>query len=56
MSAATIVVDYGIGNVFSVCNAIRRIGGTAELTGDLDAIVAWLTYKRRSAPPQKAKP
>ena len=23
---------------------------------DLDAIVAWLTYKRRSAPPQKAKP
>lgn len=38
MSAATIVVDYGIGNVFSVCNAIRRIGGTAELTGDLDAI------------------
>ena len=23
---------------------------------DLDAIVAWLTYKRRSAPPQQAKP
>ena len=38
MSATTIVVDYGIGNVFSVCNAIRQVGGEAELTGDLDAI------------------
>ncbi len=38
MSAKTIVVDYGIGNVFSVCNAIRHVGGEAELTGNLEAI------------------
>ena len=35
MSGKTVVVDYGIGNVFSVCNAIRQVGGSAELTGDL---------------------
>jgi len=34
----TVVVDYGIGNVFSVCNALRAIGCEAELTGDLAAI------------------
>ncbi|UYO40496.1 imidazole glycerol phosphate synthase subunit HisH [Rhodopseudomonas palustris] len=34
----TIVVDYGIGNVFSVCNALRAIGCEAKLTGDLTAI------------------
>lgn len=33
-----VVVDYGIGNVFSVCNAVRKVGGAATLTGDLDAI------------------
>lgn len=38
MTRKTIVVDYGIGNVFSVCNALRRIGGEPELTGDLKAI------------------
>jgi glutamine amidotransferase len=37
MSGA-IVVDYGIGNVFSVCNALRAIGCEAQLTGDLAAI------------------
>lgn len=36
--SGTIVVDYGIGNVFSVCNALRAIGSEAELTGDLVAI------------------
>lgn len=35
---STIVVDYGIGNVFSVCNALRVIGCKAELTGNLAAI------------------
>lgn len=38
MSRKTIVVDYGIGNVFSVCNAIGKVGGIADLTGDPDAI------------------
>ncbi|WP_440980930.1 imidazole glycerol phosphate synthase subunit HisH [Shinella sumterensis] len=36
--SSTIVIDYGIGNVFSVCNALRAIGCQAELTGDLSAI------------------
>jgi glutamine amidotransferase len=36
--SGTVVVDYGIGNVFSVCNALRAIGSEAELTGDLSAI------------------
>lgn len=34
----TVVVNYGIGNVFSVCNALRAIGCEAKLTGDLSAI------------------
>jgi glutamine amidotransferase len=38
MSGKVLVVDYGIGNVFSVCNAIRRAGGDVELSGDLTAI------------------
>lgn len=37
---STVVVDYGIGNVFSVCNAVAKVGGAATLTGDLDAIRA----------------
>ena len=36
--SGTVVVDYGIGNVFSVCNALRAVGCEAELTGDLAAI------------------
>lgn len=38
MSSGIVVVDYGIGNVFSVCNALRQIGAEPELTGDLSAI------------------
>lgn len=38
MSSNIVVVDYGIGNVFSVCNALRQIGAEPELTGDLNAI------------------
>lgn len=38
MSRKIVVVDYGIGNVFSVCNAIQQAGGNAELTGDLSHI------------------
>lgn len=32
MSARTVVIDYGIGNVFSVCNALRAIGADVSLT------------------------
>ncbi|WP_439544146.1 imidazole glycerol phosphate synthase subunit HisH [Hyphomicrobium sp.] len=38
MSRNVIVVDYGIGNVFSVCNALRKIGCEPELTGDLTRV------------------
>jgi glutamine amidotransferase len=38
MSSGIVVVDYGIGNVFSVCNALRQIGAEPELTGELSAI------------------
>jgi glutamine amidotransferase len=33
-----VVVDYGIGNVFSVMQALKRNGANAELTGDLNRI------------------
>jgi glutamine amidotransferase len=32
MSARIVVIDYGIGNVFSVCNALRAIGADVSLT------------------------
>lgn len=38
MSGRTVVVDYGIGNVFSVCNALRSLGNDVTLTGDRAAI------------------
>ncbi|MBN2974443.1 imidazole glycerol phosphate synthase subunit HisH [Roseomonas aeriglobus] len=38
MTGRTVVVDYGIGNVFSVCNALRAIGGDTVLTSDPNAI------------------
>ncbi len=38
MSSGIVVVDYGIGNVFSVCNALRQIGAEPKLTGDLSTI------------------
>lgn len=34
------VVDYGIGNVFSVCNALRKIGAEPLLTRDPGALLA----------------
>jgi glutamine amidotransferase len=40
MSERVTVVDYGIGNVYSVCNALARVGATPELTGDPEAIAA----------------
>ena len=33
-----IVVDYEIGNVFSVMQALKRNGVEAEITGDLDRV------------------
>lgn len=40
MSGKVLVIDYGIGNVFSVCNAFRRAGEDVELTDDPAAIRA----------------
>jgi len=34
MSQSVVVIDYGIGNVFSVCNALRKIGASPVLTND----------------------
>ena len=34
MSKQVVVIDYGIGNVFSVCNALLRIGASPILSGD----------------------
>lgn len=34
------IVDYGIGNLFSVARAFEHVGVSAELTGDPDAIMA----------------
>ena len=38
MSKSIIVIDYGIGNVFSVCNALAKIGGSPVLSGDPTSI------------------
>lgn len=38
MSERVTVVDYGIGNVFSVCNALQKIGAEPQLTDDPKAI------------------
>lgn len=38
MTARALVVDYGIGNVFSVCNALRAVGAHVELTGNPHSI------------------
>lgn len=38
MSEKVVVVDYGIGNVFSVCNALRRIGTEPNLTSETNVI------------------
>lgn len=40
MSSSVVVVDYGIGNVFSVCNALRKVGAEPVLTRELPAIRA----------------
>ena len=34
MSKQVVVIDYGIGNVFSICNALSRIGVLPILSGD----------------------
>lgn len=34
------VVDYGIGNVFSVCNAVEKAGGEVTLTRDVSELLA----------------
>lgn len=39
-STSCIVVDYGIGNVFSVLHALQSCGVSATFSGDRDAIMA----------------
>lgn len=40
MSGSVVVVDYGIGNVFSVCNALKKVGAEPVLTRDPAAILS----------------
>ncbi|MBU2538853.1 MAG: imidazole glycerol phosphate synthase subunit HisH [Proteobacteria bacterium] len=37
---AVVVVDYGMGNIASVANMIRKVGGSAEVSGELNRIQA----------------
>ncbi|KKL18023.1 hypothetical protein LCGC14_2479660 [marine sediment metagenome] len=39
-SPSCVVVDYGIGNVFSVMQALRQLGAEVELSADLSTILA----------------
>jgi glutamine amidotransferase len=39
MTKGVVVVDYGIGNVFSVCNALTSIGASPILSGDPARII-----------------
>ena len=38
MSNRVVVIDYGIGNVFSVCNALQTLGADVSLTRSLQEI------------------
>jgi len=38
MSRNIVVVDYGIGNVFSVCNALKKVAADPDLTRDCEKI------------------
>lgn len=40
MSNSVVVVDYGIGNVFSVCNALKQVGCEPNLTRSASDILA----------------
>ncbi len=40
MTADVTIVDYGVGNVASIANMIRKAGFTSELSGDADVISA----------------
>ncbi len=39
MNHSVVVVDYGIGNVFSVCNALKQVGAEPLLTRDIPTIL-----------------
>ncbi|WP_299449064.1 imidazole glycerol phosphate synthase subunit HisH [uncultured Phascolarctobacterium sp.] len=34
------IIDYGMGNLYSVCNAVAAVGGEPEVTSDKDVIAA----------------
>jgi imidazole glycerol-phosphate synthase subunit HisH len=38
LSGVIAIVDYGVGNVASVQNMLKKVGHTAELTGDPDVV------------------
>ena len=40
MSNKITIIDYGMGNLYSVCNAIAAVGGEPIVTADKDVIAA----------------
>ena len=40
MSNKITIIDYGMGNLYSVCNAIKAVGGEPVVTGDKNVIAA----------------
>ena len=40
MSNKITIIDYGMGNLYSVCNAIAAVGGEPVVTSDKDVIAA----------------
>ena len=38
MKGEVVIVDYGLGNLASIRNMIKKIGGSAEITGDISRI------------------
>ena len=40
MSDKITIIDYGMGNLYSVCNAIAAVGGAPIVTSDKEVIAA----------------
>jgi len=34
----TVIVDYGVGNLFSLCSSLKYIGAEATVSGEADII------------------
>jgi glutamine amidotransferase len=39
MSSVVTIIDYGIGNLFSVCHAVEKVGGTPVVTSNPEEVL-----------------